>query len=104
MANKEHLTQIANQMVLKGRGILAADESNPTCGKRLESIGIESTFEIRNEYRDMLFSSPSLEKYISGVILYDETFRQSTTCSEKILFTDVGRGIYSRAKIYQTDI
>ena len=47
-------------MVKKGKGILAADESNPTCGKRFESIGVESTFENRNEYRDMLFRAENI--------------------------------------------
>ena len=83
----EELKQTAVKMVEKGKGILAADESNPTCSKRLVSIGVESSFESRNEYRDMLLTTNNLEKYISGVILFDETFRQSTTCSERIPFT-----------------
>ena len=65
-------------MVQKGRGILAADESNPTCGKRFESIGVESTERNRNIYRDLLFTTSGMEEYISGVILFDETLRQST--------------------------
>ena len=85
MSNDSNLKAIAEQMVLKGKGILAADESTPTCTSRLQSIGVESTFESRNEYRDMLFSTEGLEKFISGVILFDETLKQSTTCSDKIL-------------------
>ncbi len=65
-------------MVFKGKGILAADESTPTCTKRFNSIGIESTSLSRNEYRNMLFTSPGLEKYISGIIMFDETIRQNT--------------------------
>ncbi len=61
-----------------GRGILAADESTPTCKKRFDSIGIESTEENRRAYREMLFTAPGIEKYICGVILFDETLRQST--------------------------
>ena len=76
--NKENLKKIANQMVIKGKGILAADESTPTCTKRFETIGIESTFLSRNEYRDMLFTTPKLENYISGIIMFDETIRQKT--------------------------
>ena len=76
--NKEKLRKIANQMVFKGKGILAADESTPTCTKRFNSIGIESTSLSRNEYRNMLFTSPGLEKYISGIIMFDETIRQNT--------------------------
>ena len=72
------LPEIANAMVEKGRGILAADESTPTCTKRFDSIGVESTEANRNAYRDMLFSTPGMEEYISGVILFDETLRQST--------------------------
>ena len=76
--NKEKLIKIANQMVAPGKGILAADESTPTCTKRFNSIGIESTPLSRNEYRDMLFTSPGLEKYVSGIIMFDETIKQKT--------------------------
>ncbi len=72
------LTEIANTMVEKGRGILAADESTPTCTKRFDSINVESTEANRNAYRDMLFTTPGMEEFISGVILFDETLRQST--------------------------
>ena len=72
------LPEIANAMVEKGRGILAADESTPTCTKRFDSIGVESTEANRNAYRDMLFSTPGMEEFISGVILFDETLHQST--------------------------
>jgi len=64
--------------VQKGKGILAADESNPTCGKRFESIGVESTELTRNTYRDLLFTTNGMEEFISGVILFDETLGQST--------------------------
>ena len=84
--NKEQLNKIAKAMVEKGKGILAADESTPTIGKRFQSIGVESTYETRNEYRDMLFTANNMEKYISGVIMYDETFRQSTTSDIKTPF------------------
>ena len=56
----ENLQDIANKMVSKGKGILAADESTPTCTSRFESIGVESTFETRNEYRDMLMGADGL--------------------------------------------
>ena len=84
MSNKNQLKQIAGNLVHKGKGILAADESNPTCKKRFDLIGIESNFKNRNEYRDLLFTSQDIEKYISGVILFDETLRQKTTCDQKI--------------------
>ncbi len=72
------LPEIANTMVEKGRGILAADESTPTCTKRFDSVGVDSTEANRNAYRDMLFTTSGMEKFISGVILFDETIRQST--------------------------
>ena len=72
------LVDIANAMVQKGKGILAADESTPTCKKRFDSINVESTEENRNKYRNMLFTADGIENYISGVILFDETLRQST--------------------------
>ena len=83
----EELIINAQKMVAKGKGILAADESNPTCSKRFEALGISSTPETRNEYRDVLLGAMGIEKYISGVIMFDETFRQSTTCDDKIPFT-----------------
>ena len=73
------LHSIANRMVQKGRGILAADESTGTCTKRFESIGVESTANNRCNYRSTLFTAPGLEEYISGIILFDETFRQNIT-------------------------
>ena len=88
MRNDEQLKEIAKKMVSKGKGILAADESTPTCKKRFDSISVESTFENRNEYRNMLFTSDGIEEFISGVILFDETFRQSTTDNQKIPFVD----------------
>ena len=78
MKHKEELIRNANLMVAKGKGILAADESTPTCTKRFRSIGVDSTEVKRNEYRDMLLTTPNMEEYISGVIFYDETLRQST--------------------------
>jgi len=103
MNHKNQLNQIAINLVCKGKGILAADESNPTCTKRFDSIGVESSFESRNEYRDMLFTSNKIEDYISGVILFDETLRQSTTCEEKIPFTKLlnSKGIIPGIKVDQ---
>jgi fructose-bisphosphate aldolase class I len=75
------LHAVAHKMVEKGKGILAADESTPTCTKRFESIGTESTAESRNIYRNMLFTAEKIEKYISGVILFDETFHQKELSS-----------------------
>jgi fructose-bisphosphate aldolase class I len=72
------LQETARAIVAEGKGILAADESDGTIKKRFDSIGVESTEENRRAYRDLLFTTDGVEEYISGVILFDETIRQST--------------------------
>ncbi len=72
------LHETARALVAEGKGILAADESDSTIKKRFDSIDLESTEENRRAYRDMLFTTPGVEEYISGVILFDETIRQSS--------------------------
>ena len=79
------LHTVAQHMVQKGKGILAADESTGTCTKRFEGIGVESTASSRNFYRSTLFTAPGLEHYISGVILFDETFRQPIIGSDMLI-------------------
>jgi fructose-bisphosphate aldolase class I len=74
----QHLHSTAEALVADGKGILAADESTGTIKKRLDSIGVESTEETRRAYRDLLFTTEGAEEFISGVILFDETIRQST--------------------------
>ncbi|MEA2581555.1 MAG: fructose-bisphosphate aldolase, class [Actinomycetota bacterium] len=71
------LRQIAQALVAPGKGILAADESTGTIKKRFDSIQVDSTEEARRQYRELLFTTPGLGEHISGVILYDETIRQS---------------------------
>src|SRR3954464_13902532 len=73
----EQLNENAAAIVAEGKGILAADESDGTIKKRFDSIGIESTEQNRRAYRDLLFTTEGVEEYISGVILFDETIRQS---------------------------
>jgi fructose-bisphosphate aldolase, class I len=75
MSHKE-LHETAQALVAEGKGILAADESDGTIKKRFDSIGIESTEGSRRAYRDLLFTTPGAEEFISGVILFDETIRQ----------------------------
>jgi fructose-bisphosphate aldolase, class I len=76
--NLSELNKVAAAMVAPGRGILAADESTGTIKKRFDALGVESTAESRRDYREMLFrSADAMSKYISGVILYDETIRQN---------------------------
>ncbi|MGI8964500.1 MAG: class I fructose-bisphosphate aldolase, partial [Limisphaerales bacterium] len=74
-----HLETVANSLVAPGKGILAADESNPTIAKRFETIGLESTEENRRAYRETLFAAPGLSEFISGVILFEETLRQKSS-------------------------
>jgi fructose-bisphosphate aldolase class I len=71
------LESTARALVAEGKGILAADESDGTIKKRFDSIGIESREDNRRAYRDLLFTTEGVEEYISGVILFDETIRQS---------------------------
>jgi len=76
--NLHELEKIAHKLVADHRGILAADESTSTIEKRFKSIGVENSEEHRRAYRDMLFSTPGAAKFISGVIMYDETIRQKS--------------------------
>ena len=76
--SRSDLEQVATAMVAKDKGLLAADESNTTIAKRLDKIGSPSTEEQRRSYRELLFTTPGIAQWISGVILYDETIRQKT--------------------------
>lgn len=76
--NIDELKSVAQAIVAKQKGVLAADESSPTIKKRFDSIKVESTEENRRRYREILFTTQGIEKNIGGVILYDETLRQST--------------------------
>ena len=98
--NHSILADTAQAIVADGKGILAADESTPTIKKRFDSIQTESSETSRNKYRDMLFTSPEAEKYISGVILYDETIRQSSV-SDRIPFPNLlsAKGILPGIKV-----
>ena len=82
---EQELETTAKMMVAEGKGILAIDESTPTIKKRFDTINVESTEENRRAYRDLLITNPGGSKYISGMILYDETIRQST--SDGMTFT-----------------
>jgi fructose-bisphosphate aldolase class I len=76
--NLAELNKVATAMVAPGRGILAADESSGTIKKRFDTIGVESSADSRRDYRELMFrANEAMTKYISGVILYDETIRQS---------------------------
>jgi fructose-bisphosphate aldolase class I len=73
------LETTARALVAEGKGILAADESDGTIKKRFDSIGVESTEDARRAYRELLFATEGIEEFISGVILFDETIRQSSS-------------------------
>src|SRR5438128_3244943 len=74
--DKPALVSNAHCLVSEGKGILAADESSGTIKRRLDSINVPSTEENRRAYRELLFTTPGVEAFISGIILYDETLRQ----------------------------
>ncbi|MDP9419327.1 MAG: fructose-bisphosphate aldolase class I [Actinomycetota bacterium] len=93
----DDLTTNAQALVAPGRGVLAADESTATIGKRFASVGVESTEENRRAYRDTLFTTPGLADSISGVIMYDETIRQST--SDGTPFPELLKGLGIQAGI-----
>tara|TARA_Y100001970_G_C14236675_1_gene862251 strand:+ start:27 stop:1046 length:1020 start_codon:yes stop_codon:yes gene_type:complete len=78
------LEKIAKQMVAKGKGILAADESTGTMTKRLSGVNVESTSENRLRFRETLFSAEGMKNHISGVILYDETIRQKSSSGKSV--------------------
>ena len=75
--NAQQMASTARELVAVGKGILAADESSPTIKKRFDSINVESSESNRRDYRELLFRTVGVSEYISGVILYDETIRQS---------------------------
>ncbi|MGA9477595.1 MAG: class I fructose-bisphosphate aldolase, partial [Desulfobacterales bacterium] len=93
------LESVARQLVADGKGILAADESEPTIKKRFDSIAVESTEENRRAYRNLLFTTPNAEKYISGVILFEETLRQKSL--DGVAFPQLlsGKGILPGIKV-----
>lgn len=77
--NTAELNKIAKAMVVKGKGLIAMDESAPTIAKRFKQFNITDNVENRRSYRELILTTPDLNKYISGAILYDETIRQSTS-------------------------
>src|SRR5918999_4120858 len=95
----KRLEQTAKELVAPGKGILAADESDGTIKKRFDSIGVESTEEKRRAYRDLLFTTEGAEEFISGVILYDETIRQSSADGTPFAELLESRGIIPGIKV-----
>ena len=97
--NKVELMSVASDIVADGKGILAADESTGTIKKRLDTINVESTEETRRRYREILFTTEGIEKYIGGVILYDETLRQGTKDGTSFAKLLSSRGIAPGIKV-----
>ena len=100
MTNDE-LKQTIKDMVIRGKGILAADESVKTATKRLTSINVESTEETRRQYRNVMLTAPGMENYIVGVIFFEETLHQKS--NDGILFPEVlaKKGIVPGIKVDQ---
>ena len=97
--DKELLEKTANELVSPGRGILAADESNGTMSKRLEAVGVDASAESRRSYRTNLFSTDGYESSISGVILFDETIRQSMDDGIPVPNALSDRGVHPGIKV-----
>jgi fructose-bisphosphate aldolase, class I len=93
------LSKIAKQMVAQGKGILAADESMNTVGKRFASINLENTEPNRQAFREMLLTAPGEGEYISGVILFDETIRQKTSTGKSFVEVLQSEGILPGIKV-----
>ena len=93
------LHETAKALVAPGKGILAADESDTTIQKRFDKIHLESTEELRQAYREILFTTPGVEQFISGVILFDETIRQSASDGTPFPELLASRGIIPGAKV-----
>jgi fructose-bisphosphate aldolase class I len=96
---KDELHQIALKIVADGKGILAADESTGTIGKRLSAISLENNEKNRQKYRQLLFTTPNLAEHISGVILYEETFNQSSDSGERFVDLLSKQGIVPGIKL-----
>jgi fructose-bisphosphate aldolase class I len=97
--NTQILIETASKMVAGDKGLLAMDESNPTCNKRFAKLGIPQTVEARRAYREMIVTTPGLGECISGVILYDETIRQQKKDGTPFLKVLNDAGIISGIKV-----
>ena len=86
-------------LMAHGKGILAADESHGTIARRFEALGIEPSEESRRRYRQMLFTTPSLQEHISGVILFDDTLRQRADDGRRLVDVLVESGIVPGIKV-----
>jgi len=97
--NRNELETTARSLVMPGKGILAADESTGTIQKRFDKIGVPSTPENRRDYREMLFTTAGVEAFVSGVILFDETIRQTAKDGMPLVQVLVSKGIIPGIKV-----
>ena len=101
---RHDLESVALTLVSEGKGILAADETIPTLTKRFDALGIQSTEQSRRSYREMLFTTPGVAEFISGVIMYDETIRQKSTGGMSLAEVQNVRGIIPGIEVDQDKI
>lgn len=95
----QKLIKTANSLVADNKGILAMDESNPTCNKRFAALGIPQTEETRRAYRELIVTTPGLSDCINGAILYDETVRQTLTDGTSFVKAVINAGIIPGIKV-----
>src|SRR3990167_8649363 len=97
--DKSILIKTIARLMSSPKGILAIDESLPTCNKRFEKFGAPATEEKRREYRELLITAPEIEKYISGYILFDETIRQNTKEDKSFISVLQSKGVEIGIKV-----
>jgi len=97
--NEQALIATAKSMVIDDKGLLAMDESNGTCNKRFATLGIPQTVDYRRTYRELIVTTPDIGKYISGMILYDETIRQQTKDGTPFIKVILDAGIIPGIKV-----
>ena len=102
--NLQELEKTARALVAPGKGILAADESFGTIGKRFEAVGIESSEDSRRAYREMLFTTPDIGEYLSGVILFEETLRQKASDGRPLARVLEDQGIIPGIKVDKSTV
>src|SRR5271169_149615 len=99
MSTDEELQATVRDLVQEGKGILAADESQPTIAKRFQAIGLEATEENRRAYRSLLLTAPGLGQYLSGVILFEETLGQKASDGTPLPLAAQRQGIVPGIKV-----
>ncbi len=97
--DKQILKDTIEQLFSNGKGLLAMDESTPTCNKRFAAAGIQQNVEMRRKYRELIVTTPDLNESIGGAILYDETIRQQTKSGEPIAIVLMNAGIIPGIKL-----